>query len=69
MIGMRFASHENVGNWHIFTGLTGAEISLISGILQTISIKESVVGATSEVLCLGSRRGFFDPEQPLSQTD
>ena len=59
-----YASHARC--WHIFTGLTGAEMSQLSGVLQTFSIKESVVRATSEVLGLGSKRGIFDPQRSSS---
>ena len=45
--------------WHIFTGLTCAEMSQVSGVFQTFSIKESVVEGTLEVLGLGSKRGFM----------
>ncbi len=43
--------------WHIFAGFLGAKMSLVSGVFQMFSMKESVVGGTSDVLGLGSKRG------------
>jgi len=46
-----------MGEDHIFTVLTGAEKSLVPGVFQTFSIKESEVGGTSDVLGSGSKSG------------